>query len=79
MIPYFAMSDVFKALYVSIGVAAVVLISFGFLKSWLFGGTTGQSLKSAASTLVIGAVAAAASYGIVKGIDSSTAFHSSGL
>lgn len=79
MIPYFAMSDVFNALYVSMGVAAVVSILFGFLKSVLFGSTTGQSLKSAASTLVIGAVAAAASYGIVKGIDSSTASYSSGL
>jgi vacuolar iron transporter family protein len=75
MVPYFAVQDVYTALYISIGLAVFVLIVFGFLKAWLFGATMGQSLKSSVSTLIIGAVAAAASYGIVKGIDTSSAFH----
>jgi vacuolar iron transporter family protein len=72
MIPYFAMHDVQKALYISIGLAILVLISFGFLKARLFGATVAQSIRSAASTLLIGAAAAAASYGIVRGIDASS-------
>lgn len=69
MIPYFAMHDVRTALFISMGLAIFVLITFGFLKAWLFGATTRQSLQSAASTLLIGAIAAGASYGIVRGID----------
>jgi vacuolar iron transporter family protein len=72
MIPYFAMHDVHTALFISIGLAIFVLITFGFLKARLFGATTVQSLQSAVSTLFIGAVAAGASYGIVRGIDSSS-------
>jgi vacuolar iron transporter family protein len=72
MVPYFAMRDVQKALFISISLAILVLISFGFLKARLFGATTAQSIKSAVSTLLIGAAAAAASYGIVRGIDSSS-------
>lgn len=72
MIPYFALDDVHRALFISIGLAIFVLISFGFLKARLFGATNAQSLRSAASTLFIGAVAAGASYGIVQGIDSSS-------
>lgn len=72
MMPYFAMRNVHTALYISIGLAVFVLISFGFLKARLFGATTGQSLRSAASTLFIGAIAAGASYGIVQRINSSS-------
>jgi vacuolar iron transporter family protein len=72
MIPYFAVSDVRTALFISIGLAVFVLIAFGFLKARLFGATNIQSMKSAGSTLLIGAVAAGASYGIVRGIDSSS-------
>lgn len=65
------MRDVHTALFVSIGLAIFVLIVFGFLKARLIGATMAQSLRSAASTLFIGAVAAGASYGIVRGVDSS--------
>ena len=72
MIPYFAMRDVHTALFISIGLAVLVLIVFGFLKARLIGATMVQSLRSAVSTLFIGAVAAGASYGIVRGVDSSS-------
>lgn len=69
MLPYFAMRDVHRALFASIGIAAFILLLFGFLKSKLFGGTYCQSLHSAVFTLAVGAVAAGASYGIVQGIN----------
>lgn len=71
MIPYFATNDTLKALFISIGVTAFILIVFGFYKAKLFRCTTMQSAKSAVITLGIGAVAAGSSYGIVRALDSS--------
>ena len=72
MLPYFAIHDVHTALFTSIGIAVFVLVVFGFLKARLFGATMAQSVRSAISTLFIGATAAAASYGIVHAINTSS-------
>ncbi len=69
MIPYFAIRHVKTALFVSIGLTGAILILFGYAKS-LFSGVNGrQSIISAIQTLGIGATAAAASYGIVRAVD----------
>ncbi|KAF2476690.1 DUF125-domain-containing protein [Lindgomyces ingoldianus] len=69
MIPYFAIQDVSKALFVSIGITVVMLLSFGFVKAIVTGTTRKGAVWSAVQTLAVGVLAAAASYGIVRGID----------
>jgi VIT1/CCC1 family predicted Fe2+/Mn2+ transporter len=71
MILYFATASTSKALFASIGVTALMLVIFGYFKAKFFGCTPEQSAQSAVTTLWIGATAAGASYGIVRGIDSS--------
>lgn len=66
MIPYFFLSDAFEALYISIAVTLTTLLIFGYVKSVLVSPKT--AIKGALQTLVIGAVAAGASFGIVKAI-----------
>lgn len=68
MIPYFAMHDVMHALYTSIGVTVVVLLIFGFLKTYYTSRTIWSSVIGALKTLGIGLAAAGLSYGIVRGI-----------
>lgn len=71
MIPYFAISTVNKALFVSIGITAVMLLVFGYVKAIATGETSRRmGLWGALETLLIGATAAGVSYGIVKGVDS---------
>ncbi|KAK0100607.1 hypothetical protein ONS95_007062 [Cadophora gregata] len=69
MIPYFIMSNVTHALFVSIAVTIVVLILFGFAKNYIMMRTTRAGFYGAAQTLVIGVLAAGTSYGIVRAID----------
>ncbi|KAH8778942.1 Ccc1 family [Hyaloscypha finlandica] len=69
MIPYFAMSDVTHALFVSIGITAVVLLVFGYIKNWVTVGTKRSAFYGAFQTLIVGAAAAGTSYGIVRGLD----------
>jgi len=70
-IPYFADENAVHALFYSIGITAVVLLVFGAVKGY----TTGSRREriwlfvSAVETLVVGALAAAASYGVVRLID----------
>lgn len=71
MIPYFIAKKASTALFVSIGITAVILVVFGFYKARFLGSTFRQSASSAIKTLIIGAVAAGASYGIVRAIDGS--------
>ena len=73
MIPYFILSnDVNHALFLSIGLTAVVLLVFGFVKARLLTGTGGKdALYGAVQTLVVGAIAAAAAYGIVRAVNTS--------
>lgn len=70
MIPYFAMSNVAHALFVSIGITVVILNVFGFIKNYMTIGTKRAGFYGAAQTLCIGVLAAGTSYGIVKAIDS---------
>lgn len=66
LIPYFFLSNAFEALYISIAVTLTTLLIFGYVKSVLVSPKT--AIKGALQTLVIGAVAAGASFGIVKAI-----------
>jgi len=70
MIPYFVMDNVTHALFFSIGITAFVLLIFGYIKNWVTVGTKKSAVFGAFQTLVVGAFAAAASYGIVRAIDS---------
>jgi vacuolar iron transporter family protein len=70
MIPYFAVQQVNTALFISIGVTAVMLLIFGYVKGIVTGTSRQIALYGAVETLLIGAVAAGVSYGIVKGVDS---------
>ena len=69
MIPYFAVKDVTHALFISIGITAVILLVFGYVKNWIMIRTKGAGVYGALQTLFVGALAAGASYGIVRAID----------
>jgi VIT1/CCC1 family predicted Fe2+/Mn2+ transporter len=71
MIPYFAMTNVTDALFVSIGITFVILLAFGYIKNYITVKTKRSGLWGAVQTLFIGALAAGTSYGIVRGIDQS--------
>ncbi|KAF2232630.1 DUF125-domain-containing protein, partial [Viridothelium virens] len=70
MIPYFASHNVNFALFLSIGITAAILLLFGFAKAKAMGTTKIAALWSALHTLVVGALAAGASYGIVRAVNS---------
>ena len=72
MIPYFAMTNVTHALFVSIGITFVILLVFGFVKNYITIRTKRAGLYGAVQTLFIGTLAAGTSYGIVRGINSSS-------
>ena len=69
MIPYFAMKNVTHALFVSIGITVVILLAFGYVKAVVTGTSKKGAVRGALETLVVGVLAAAASYGIVKGLE----------
>jgi VIT1/CCC1 family predicted Fe2+/Mn2+ transporter len=71
MIPYFIFSkNVNEALFVSIGITAVVLLAFGFTKARLSGTGLKECCIGAVQTLLLGGSAAGAAYGIVYGVNS---------
>ncbi len=70
MIPYFAMRDATRALFVSIGITVAILLVFGYVKSLVTVGTRRAGIRGAAQTLVVGVLAAGTSYGIVRALDS---------
>ena len=70
MIPYFVMQNVTHALFVSIGITVIILLGFGYIKNWVTVRTKRSAAYGAIQTLFVGALAAGASYGIVKAIDS---------
>ncbi|KAI8367235.1 VIT family-domain-containing protein [Choanephora cucurbitarum] len=63
LLPYLFVQDVVSALYTSFFVTSLTLFCFGYLKSIYL--RPKQALIGAIQTLLIGAVAAASSYGIV--------------
>lgn len=71
MIPYFVIQDTTHALFVSIGITFIVLVTFGFIKNYVVLKTKRSGLYGAVQTLLIGALAGGTSYGIVYGIDHS--------
>lgn len=70
MIPYFAVHNVNKALFASIGITVFILLGFGYVKGIFTGTSQKVAIVSALQTLAVGAAAAGASYGIVRGINS---------
>ena len=70
MIPYFAL-EVTKALFVSIGITAFILLLFGGVKDYVTTNDKMEACKGALKTLSVGAAAAAASYGIVRAVNES--------
>jgi VIT1/CCC1 family predicted Fe2+/Mn2+ transporter len=70
MIPYFAMKNVTHALFVSIGITVVILLCFGYIKNYITLRTKRGGAYGALQTLIIGVLAAATSYGIVRALDS---------
>ncbi|TKA79561.1 hypothetical protein B0A55_02736 [Friedmanniomyces simplex] len=70
MIPYFAFKNVTHALFTSIGITALILVVFGYVKALVTGCRHVDAAWSAVQTLVVGAVAASASYAIVRGVNS---------
>ena len=70
MIPYFiAKERLHRAQDVSISIAVVVLVVFGYIKSLITGTGHKSAVISAIQTLVVGALAVGASYGIVRGVN----------
>ncbi|KAI8067019.1 Ccc1 family [Gilbertella persicaria] len=63
LMPYFFIDDAMLALYVSVAVTSLTLLIFGYIKSRLV--NPNSAVWGAIQTLLIGAVAAGASYGIV--------------
>jgi predicted membrane protein (TIGR00267 family) len=70
MIPYFAFKNINHALFTSIGITVLVLIIFGYTKAVLSGCSQRAAAFSSLQTLFVGALAAATSYGIVRGVNS---------
>jgi len=69
MLPYFAYKTVNNALFASIGITGMMLLCFGYVKAILTGALWRGAVRSAFETLGVGAIAAGASYGIVRGIN----------
>ena len=71
MIPYFAINNVTHALFASIAITFVVLVAFGFVKNYVTIKTKRAGFYGAVQTVIVGALAAGTSYGIVRGINHS--------
>ena len=69
MIPYFAITNVTNALFVSIALTFVVLLAFGFVKNYVTIKTKRAGFYGAVQTVIVGALAAGTSYGIVRYIN----------
>lgn len=73
LIPYFFITDIMVALYISIAITGITLIVFGIAKAYYTGSKIGWKgyTKSAVSTLAIGGLAAGSAYGISKALEGS--------
>ncbi|KAK8017038.1 hypothetical protein PG993_015227 [Apiospora rasikravindrae] len=69
MIPYFLMRRASEALLVSVGITVVILLVFGYIKNWVTIRNKRAGVKGALQTLLIGALAAGTSYGIVRALN----------
>jgi predicted membrane protein (TIGR00267 family) len=69
LLPYFIIADLHHALFTSIGVSIVILLVFGYVKAVIIGTKRRDAFISALQTLVVGVVAAATSYAIVRTVN----------
>ncbi|KAI9820214.1 MAG: hypothetical protein M1827_005836 [Pycnora praestabilis] len=67
--PYIGLKDVHKALFTSVGITVFILLVFGYLKTRYFVKSEKAALKGALQMVVVGALAAGTSYGIVRAIN----------
>ena len=65
LLPYFFL-DTWTALWVSVGVTAVTLFIFGYIKTYVGRKNKVNALKGGIEVLLIGAIAAVSAYGIVR-------------
>jgi VIT1/CCC1 family predicted Fe2+/Mn2+ transporter len=75
LLPYFFIIEVDKALFVSIGLMAFVLLVFGYCKTGVVRGWSGTAnvlvgVKGSIQMLIVGAVAAGAAVGLVRALNS---------
>ncbi|KAB2570244.1 hypothetical protein BFW01_g5622 [Lasiodiplodia theobromae] len=70
MLPYFFLNNIHHALFTSIAITVVVLLIFGYVKASATSCPRKTCWYSAFQTLLVGALAAATSYAIVRGVDS---------
>lgn len=70
MVPYFIMDSAQQALLVSIAITVVILLVFGYVKTWVTIHNKRAGVWGALHTLLIGALAAGTSYFIVRLLDS---------
>ncbi|ORY82439.1 Ccc1 family [Protomyces lactucae-debilis] len=69
LLPYLLISKTLDALYVSIGLTALVLFVFGWLKCTILRRGARACLLSALQTMTVGLAAAGASFGLVRLLD----------
>ncbi|KAK2784883.1 hypothetical protein FQN52_008819 [Onygenales sp. PD_12] len=74
LIPYFIVHQVLTALYYSIGVMAVTLLAFGYIKTCIVRGWRGREnvtagVKGGFQMILVGGLAAGAAIGLVRLID----------
>jgi predicted membrane protein (TIGR00267 family) len=69
MIPYFIYSEIQHAFLTSIGITIIILLIFGYMKAKVTGCTRRECTISAIQTLLVGALAAATSYWIVRAVN----------
>lgn len=65
LLPYFFLKSVVRALYVSIGITALILLLFGYGRARIVGTTKRAAVLGGLQTLLIGGIAAGTAYGIV--------------
>lgn len=73
MIPYFLMQSAQNALFASVGITVIILLVFGYIKTWVTIHNKRAGVWGALQTLLIGALAAGTSYVIVRLLDSGDA------
>jgi vacuolar iron transporter family protein len=75
LMPYFFVTEVNKALFISIGLMAFVLLVFGYAKTGFVRGWRGRAnilagVNGSIQMLVVGAAAAGAAVGLVRAVNS---------
>jgi VIT1/CCC1 family predicted Fe2+/Mn2+ transporter len=74
LLPYFFLTKVDEALFISIGLMAFVLLVFGYVKTGVVRGWSGRAnvlagIKGSLQMLVVGATAAGAAVGLVRALN----------